>query len=166
MAVEEKWRRYTSMPVEYERKFLVEGDGWRMRAAHHAHIHQGWLHADDMCEVRVRITDTEAMVACKVHLLESGHRLELEEPIEIEVARRLYAQCTKTLVKHRWRLAGSSGTWEIDEYGGTLSGLVTAEMENPEPDLVIPPWMGVELTGAAEWTNAALAARGWPQSYA
>lgn len=102
------------------------------------------------------------MVACKINLPESGRQLELEEPVEIEVGLRLYEQCATTLVKRRWRLADDGGTWEIDEYDGTLSGLVTAELENPEPDLVLPPWVGVELTGAAEWGNAALAARGRP----
>jgi len=159
-----KSRRYTNMAVEYERKFLVDGDGWRERAVHHAHIRQGWLHTDDMCEVRVRITEAGAMVACKINLPESGHRIELEEPVETEVGLRLYEQCTTTLVKRRWRLADGGGTWEIDEYGETLSGLVTAEMENPEPDLVLPSWAGAELTGAAEWGNAALAARGRPRN--
>lgn len=159
-----KSRRYTGMPVEYERKFLVIGDEWRLQAVHHAYIRQGWLHTDDVCEVRVRLTETGAMVACKIGLPESGHRLELEAPVEFEVGRRLYEQCTKTLIKHRWRLATGNGAWEIDEYGGTLSGLVTAEMENPEPDLVLPSWVGTELTGAAEWSNAALASQGRPHN--
>ena len=55
---------------------------------------------------------------------------------------------------------GSDGLlWEIDEFEGSLAGLILAEVELESQDQLveIPSWIGMELTGLGNWSNAALA---------
>ena len=49
--------------------------------------------------------------------------------------------------------------WEIDEFEGELAGLILAEVELPseQQPVELPPWIGLELTGLRNWSNAALA---------
>jgi CYTH domain-containing protein len=49
--------------------------------------------------------------------------------------------------------------WEVDEFEGGLAGLVLAEIEVPhiDYDVVLPEWLGVELTGLHQWSNSTLA---------
>ena len=49
--------------------------------------------------------------------------------------------------------------WEIDEFEGGLAGLVLAEieLEHSEQNVVVPDWMGQEITGLSSWSNRALA---------
>ena len=50
--------------------------------------------------------------------------------------------------------------WEIDCFEGDNSGLIIVEIEIPTPDypLMIPPWLGKEVTKDGEnWSNYALA---------
>jgi len=49
--------------------------------------------------------------------------------------------------------------WEIDEFEGELAGLILAEIELGEHEIItqIPDWCGIELTHLKGWSNAALA---------
>ncbi len=49
--------------------------------------------------------------------------------------------------------------WVIDRFGGAHAGLVLAEveLETPDESVCLPEWIGHEVTGEREWTNAALA---------
>ena len=55
--------------------------------------------------------------------------------------------------------AGNELVWEVDEFEGVLAGLILAEIEleyiNQKFDL--PEWIGIELTGLKNWSNASLA---------
>ena len=55
--------------------------------------------------------------------------------------------------------AGNGLIWEVDEFEGVLAGLILAEIElehiNQEFDC--PEWIGIELTGLKNWSNASLA---------
>ncbi len=52
--------------------------------------------------------------------------------------------------------------WEVDEFEGGLAGLILAEIEMPDIDygVVLPEWLGVELTGLHQWSNSTLALTG------
>jgi adenylate cyclase len=52
-------------------------------------------------------------------------------------------------------------TWEVDEFAGENAGLVIAEVElNQEHQQIeLPPWVGAEVTGRAEYHNGSLAQR-------
>ena len=55
--------------------------------------------------------------------------------------------------------AGCGLTWEVDEFEGVLAGLILAEieLESISQDFDIPQWIGIELTGLKNWSNASLA---------
>ena len=55
--------------------------------------------------------------------------------------------------------AGNGLIWEVDEFEGVLAGLILAEieLENISQDFAIPQWIGIELTGLKNWSNASLA---------
>jgi CYTH domain-containing protein len=54
--------------------------------------------------------------------------------------------------------------WEIDVFEGELLNLIIAEVELPNEDfsVVIPSWIGEEITGRHQWSNSSLARNGWP----
>ena len=49
--------------------------------------------------------------------------------------------------------------WEVDEFEGGLAGLVLAEIELPNIDheVILPEWLGMEITGLHQWSNSTLA---------
>ncbi len=87
--------------------------------------------------------------------------LELEWGVEDDMAERLLAKGPFPSVKKtRYVLTGADGlTWEIDEFEGALAGLVLAEVElsSSTQAVVLPPWVGQEITGLRSWSNRALA---------
>lgn len=62
--------------------------------------------------------------------------------------------------KSRYLWRGSDGLlWEIDEFDDALAGLIIAEVELDDENqtVIIPDWMGMELTHLNGWSNANLA---------
>ena len=55
--------------------------------------------------------------------------------------------------------AGNELVWEVDEFEGVLAGLILAEIELEDIDqkFDFPEWIGIELTGLKNWSNASLA---------
>lgn len=87
--------------------------------------------------------------------------IELEWGVEASVAAAIlglgpYPSVQKT----RYCWVGDDGkTWEVDEFEGTLAGIVLAEIELDSTDEVFtrPTWLGHEITGLRSWSNSALA---------
>ncbi len=48
--------------------------------------------------------------------------------------------------------------WEIDEFEGDLAGLIIAEveLETEASEVLLPEWVGMELTHLEGWSNASL----------
>jgi len=62
--------------------------------------------------------------------------------------------------KIRYVWPGPDGkVWEVDEFEGTLAGLILAEVElqQTEEEVTIPKWIGQEITGLSSWSNKSLA---------
>ena len=55
--------------------------------------------------------------------------------------------------------AGNGLIWEVDEFEGVLAGLILAEieLEHIHQEFDRPEWIGIELTGLKNWSNASLA---------
>lgn len=153
------------MTREIERKFLVTdvpdadvlGDGVRLR--------QGYVAEDGPVEVRVRVAGPVAVLTVKAG--RGLNRVEVESPIGLDAAEALWPHTEgRRIEKVRHRLRVDSTAVDVDVYGGSLEGLCTAEAEfASEADaaaFVAPRWMGQELTGRVEWSNAALARHGRP----
>ena len=65
--------------------------------------------------------------------------------------------------KTRYRIPDRGTTIEMDVYAGPHRGLVTAEVEfnlsRESGAIELPDWLGREITGKREFTNATLARR-------
>ena len=150
------------MGIEIERKFLVEGDAWRVGASP-SRIVQGFLSRDPERIVRVRLRDGEAFLTIKGK--GSGlARVEVEMAIPAEEARQLLPLCLPPLIEKTRHLVTWAGhLWEIDEFYGDNAGLVVAEVELAAEDEIFerPPWLGREVSEDFRYSNAALSERPW-----
>ena len=150
------------MGIEIERKFLVEGDAWRVGASP-SRIVQGFLSRDPERIVRVRLRDGEAFLTIKGK--GSGlARVEVEVAIPAEEARQLLPLCLPPLIEKTRHLVTWAGhLWEIDEFYGDNAGLVVAEVELAAEDEIFerPPWLGREVSADVRYSNAALSERPW-----
>jgi CYTH domain-containing protein len=129
------------------------------------HHEQSYLVAGRKLELRVRTIERydtgkrSSTVALKWGLSE-GRRLEVEFVAGTAIARLLHRCSGATLHKTRHHLFERSLLWEIDLYHGSLEGLLTVELElEYELDLVLPGWLGSEVTGDDHYANRVLASR-------
>ena len=146
--------------VEIERKFLVRDpsvvaglQGTRMR--------QGYLSIDPERTVRVRVSGTRAFLTVKGGPSDSGaSRAEFEYEIPVRDATELLdgLALRPQIDKTRYRIAAGRLVWEIDVFAGVNEGLVVAEVELPSEAtaVVLPGWIGEEVTGDARYYNASL----------
>lgn len=109
---------------------------------------------------RIRIKDGVAILTLKGPR-QGASGLELEWVIEDAAAASVLQWGPFPSVKKtRYCVTGADGfTWEVDEFEGALAGLILAEVELPSESQTIelPSWVGIELTGLRNWSNAALA---------
>lgn len=149
------------MGREIERKFLVVDDAWRAGVASAVGLRQGYLCVDPERTVRVRIADDQAWLTLKGRA-HGATRAEFEYPIPVADARQLLDLCLPgAIAKTRHRVDVAGRTWEVDVFQGDNSGLVLAEVELDDAGaaVVLPPWVGTEVTEDPRYANANLAVR-------
>jgi CYTH domain-containing protein len=153
------------MGQEIERKFLVGERPPDLDTHPHDEIEQGYVAIDDSAEVRVRRRGG----ACTLTIKSAPARTRVEEEFDIGPERfeALWALADgRRLTKTRYRVPHAGLTVEVDEYGGALDGLRTAEVEfadEADGDAFEPPaWLGEEITGDPRYANQTLATRGRP----
>lgn len=159
------------MAIECERKFLVTADDWRP-AARPVAIRQGYLADERGVAVRVRIAGDAAFLTVKGARLTGGaagmSRLEFEYAIPLADGRALLGLCRPPLIeKVRHILDHEGHEWVVDVFEGDNAGLIVAEVELHRPDepLVLPAWVGEEVTSDPRYLNVSLAKhpyRSWP----
>jgi adenylate cyclase len=152
------------MPLEIERKFLVDGDAWRTQARSRVRYRQGYLAGSDRCSVRVRIGGDSAWLGLKARVVGPA-RQEFEYCIPVvEAEQILDSLCAEGAVeKVRHRVPFDAHEWEVDEFVGENAGLVLAEIELSHEDeqFVRPPWIGLEVTDDARYYSSSLAVCPW-----
>lgn len=152
------------MGTEIERKFLVDGDGWRGEVTGAGmRIRQGYVETGGGVTVRVRTGGGQGWLTVKGPTLGLA-RSEFEYRIPVEDAEAMMeGLCGGGVVeKVRYRIdAGGGRTWEVDAYEGENAPLVTAEIELGAEGEAFgrPPWLGREVSGEARFRNSELAAR-------
>lgn len=107
---------------------------------------------------RMRIADEDIILTMKGKRLHAS-ATELEWKINSLPSMQNLEQLPH-VIKTRYNKFGNDGLlWEVDEFEGSLAGLILAEVELESQDQVveIPSWVGMELTGLGNWSNAALA---------
>lgn len=147
------------MGVEIERKFLVRDDSWRPLATGTVY-RQGYLASDKGCTVRVRVAGEQGYLTIK-GMTQGFQRAEYEYAIPLADATELLdTLCQRPLIeKTRYRLPLHGVIWEIDEFAGENQGLIMAEVELKTADqvLVLPDWIGEEVSSDPRYYNSNLA---------
>ena len=172
--------------VEIERRFLVDGRNDKpWQGGEYIEIKQYYLsevtHENgiiawrgksliedqrDFTEITTwRIRSLVDATGFKAVLTAKGKRIGASATeYEWELSSQLFEQFNlkglPTVIKTRYLWTGEDGLfWEVDEFEGSLSGLIIAEVElEREGQIVtIPNWVGLELTHLRGWSNAALA---------
>ena len=147
------------MPVEIERKFLVQGD-YKSLAVSHSRIRQGYICSSRGRTVRVRLRDDKGYFTIKGPSLNGGlSRYEFEKEISVDEALSLLCLCEPGMVdKIRWLVPVGKHVFEVDEFFGDNEGLVVAEVELAEEteDFERPAFLGMEVTGDRRYYNSSL----------
>jgi adenylate cyclase len=149
------------MPHEIERKFLLRSDEWRSNVTESRRIAQGYLSRDLERTVRVRITGENAFMTIKGKT-EGISRTEIEFPLPLETAQNLLPLCFQPLIDKIRHLVPLDGhLWEIDEFHGSNTGLIVAEIELEAEDTAFarPDWLGEEVSHDFRYSNASLSER-------
>jgi len=156
------------MAVEIERKFLVKEDFsvWKHKNSIYfseVNILQGYFHGD---RVRVRVTSngpyeefTRGFLTIKGET-EGCSRLEFEYDIPVEDACKMMKKfCKYSIDKTRYIFNEDGNGWEVDIFKGENSGLRVAEieLESEDQEIVLPEWIGKEVTDDDRYYNCNLA---------
>lgn len=150
------------MGIEIERKFLVTSDAWRPLGTA-VRIRQGYLSIDAERTVRVRTLDKRACLTVKGRPRDGElARSEFEYDVPFADAEAMLdTLCVKPLLdKARTTITAGILHWEVDEFFGENAGLIVAEVELASADqiLVLPAWVGADVSHDARYFNANLIA--------
>lgn len=146
------------MPVEIERKFLVKSDAWRNLGVAKFY-EQGYLLVDKDKTIRIRTIDDQGYVTIKGSTVGIS-RNEYEYKIPVSEAKEILENlCEKPLIKKfRTKIECLDLVWEVDEFVEENDGLVLAEVEllNENQIIILPDWIGEEVTGNHRYNNSYL----------
>jgi adenylate cyclase len=146
------------MAQEIERKYLLKEDSWRNLAEGTVYC-QGYIATQDKTTVRVRIVGQQGYLTIKGPSI-AYSRLEFEYPIPVRDAQEmLNTLCQSPFIeKIRYKIAWGGLIWEIDEFQGLNQGLILAEVEltDPKQEILLPPWIGEEVSHDPRYFNSYL----------
>ena len=122
---------------------------------------QGYLSLDPDATVRIRIVGDKAFITVKSRNI-GAVRNEWEYPVPVEEAKEMLRSCCKSRLIDKTRYiveAPHNLKWEIDEFHGSLDGLVIAEIELPDEEfeVALPDFIGEDVTGNPRYYNSSLA---------
>lgn len=155
------------MVLEIERKFIVSTDGWKKHTSvKEVPIEQGYFDNQSNNVVRIRVTDITAYLTIK-----SSHKGIARDEFEYEIPHadgiELIKMCVKPVVKKTRHCVvdNFNQLWEIDIFEGMNKGLILAEIELEDEDqhIIIPDWLGKEVTNDDRYRNTSLASTIVPQ---
>lgn len=147
------------MGKEIEHKYLVKDDSFITLAYNHTEIKQGYICRDKERTVRVRLRDGKGTITIKGET-RLDTRDEYEYAIPAADAQMLLDTiCIKPIIeKVRFLVEYQGNKWEVDQFRGSLEGLVIAEIEIPSSDYKydVPPFVGRNVTNDARYYNSNL----------
>jgi CYTH domain-containing protein len=156
------------MAVEIERKFLVNYAKLdvvdALASTNRYVIMQGYLSTDPNRTVRIRkIGAHDAFLTIK-GITVGASRTECEYQIPIEDFDQMYPMCINVVMKIRLLVPHGNHTWEVDVFGGELSGLIVAEIElgSEDEEFDLPDWIDKEVTNDPRYFNSNLGLKGRP----
>lgn len=146
--------------IEIERKFLVTSTTFIKKAYKKVTLRQGYLSKDPERTVRVRVFDQKGLLTIKGRSSISGRsRFEWEKEIDRADADQLLGLALPGIIeKDRYLVNENNHCFEVDVFHGNHKGLVIAEieLENEDEKIVLPNWIGKEVTGEKEYYNSFL----------
>lgn len=146
------------MAVEIEHKYLVKNDNYKRISEESVLIRQGYLSRIPERTVRVRIKGDKGFLTIKGKNA-GAVRAEFEYEIPIGDAYRILQLCPPPLLeKIRYIVPFEGHIWEVDEFLGERTGLVTAEIElhDENEPYDIPDFVGEDVTGNPKYYNSNL----------
>ena len=146
------------MAIEIEHKYIVVDDSYKSLATSHSEMSQGYLNRNPERTVRIRVKDNQGFITVKGKN-KGDSRLEFEYEVPVEDAKLMLDLCEPTVIrKTRWNVPFGGFIWEVDEFHGSLSPLVVAEIEIPSSDTEypLPGFVGENVTGDARYYNSTL----------
>ena len=148
------------MAIEIERKFLVTSTAYKKAAYNFYDMVQGYIAHEKGNSVRVRITNTEAVMTIKGPSDSKGmSRYEWNHQIPVEDAKELLKLSQGGVIeKRRYLVHSGPHVFEIDEFYGDNEGLVIAEVELQSENETFekPSFVGKEVTGDRRYYNSQL----------
>lgn len=148
------------MAIEIEHKFLVVNDSYKSMATGKLFIRQGYLNRNPDRTVRIRTMGNKGFLTVKGRNHGCG-RLEFEYEIPCKDAEKILDLAEPGIVeKSRYIVPFEGLIWEVDEFHGSLNGVVTAEVELPKEDHLYkkPSFVGEDITGNPAYYNSNLKA--------
>ncbi len=151
--------------MEIERKFLTKEIPFDITEYPCLAISQAYLSFSPTIRIRQSNDDYILTVKGKGHLA----REEFELTLTQEEYERLSRKTEGTpVVKKRYLVPLEQGlTAEVDLYEGSLSGLMTTEVEFPSLEaaeqFVPPEWFGRDVSGEKAYKNTSLSLNGMPK---
>ena len=145
------------MPLEIERKFLVDTRKWNP-TAEGTRLVQAYLSIDPNPTVRIRIAGEKAFVTIKGRS-ETISRPEFEYEIPLKEAQEMMLLAISNPVeKIRYEIMHENFRWEVDVFSGKNEGLVIAELELESENQTFPrpDWLLTEVSGDRRYYNSYL----------
>jgi len=141
------------MPVEIERKFLVDGDAWRTGVRRRELFRQGYLAGSELCSARVRVAGDLAWIGLKGRV-QGASRLEYEYEIPLHEGNEILDRLCAGGRIEKWRhwVPHAGHEWEVDEF---------IELDDEAEAFARPSWLGAEVTHDARYFNSYLASHPW-----
>ncbi|MDE7350379.1 MAG: CYTH domain-containing protein [Muribaculaceae bacterium] len=146
------------MAFEIEHKYLVTNDAFRQLATSEYRISQGYLSRNPDRTVRVRVKGDRGYITVKGKN-DGAVRREFEYEIPLKDAEDLLGMCESPVIeKTRFLVPFDGRIWEVDEFFGSKTGLVTAEIElvSADEQYDLPPFVGENVTGNPAYYNSNL----------
>jgi adenylate cyclase len=120
---------------------------------------EGFLSRDAGHTLRFRIAGKQGIFTIKTKVV-GLTRLEYEFVIPTQDAAELLdSLCEQPQIeKYRYTIPYQGAIWEVDEFLGENKGLFLAEVELDREDqtVILPPWIGQEVSGETRYYNSNL----------
>ena len=125
-------------------------------------IEQGYLYTDAENTVRIRRAGDRLLFTWKGRR-RGARRSEYEYVLSRGLGDFLFSfvQADRRIQKTRYRVAHADAVWDVDVFGGGLSGLILAEIElaSENQTITVPSWVGREVTDDPQYRNSRLSRR-------
>ncbi|MEI8114876.1 MAG: CYTH domain-containing protein [Bacteroidia bacterium] len=145
------------MPIEIERKFLVDHTRWTP-TNEGTKIIQAYLSLYPSPTVRIRIAGEQGFLTIKGRS-DTISRPEFEYEVPLNEAREmLNLAISYPVEKTRYEVMHEGFLWEVDVFSGKNSGLIIAEieLESEDQEFQSPEWLLDEVSSDGRYYNSYL----------